>query len=281
MCRPKMVLKATVLDIVPVPFWWFMVPVIVTVPAKYLSRPQRLVDDLAEHLSVEELRMILEAGPGFDYCGVAHTWDNIKACKKKHVAETSLIQSDMQSGATLYLMHSGASQVCSSGFVVSGCGLLYSVFHFLVWEGPFRTNTEKILWRVATAYIAFAPIMTGISYLWMLLDSAQKDRVEAIRRYTQRVLMSIERAKTKRDLERSRLRKAYLFFIGRTLPSIWCSLLFLLMAFISFTTFVWQSNSIILICRLLLVVESLVGLAYLPDSAFELPDLSIYFPHLM
>ena len=33
-------------------------------------------------------------------------------------------------------------------------------------------------------------------------------------------------------------------------------------------------------CRLCLVVESLVGLAYVPDGVFELPNWALYFPHI-
>ena len=123
-------------------------------------------------------------------------------------------------------------------------GLLYSGWHLTAWAGPFRTEVEGLLWRIAALGVGPAGLLLAAAFpvvkAWIWL------REEGV--------------------ERFKLPKA----VGLVFD----------LAFSVILSFVFPVLVLLVFCRVYLVVESFLSLPYVPDGVFVLPDWSPYFPHI-
>lgn len=114
-------------------------------------------------------------------------------------------------------------------------GLFYGGVHLLVWNRPFRNETEKLLWKISnlTILLSGTPLVA-----WLCYESLPK-------RFLQRLPKQVHSG---------------LEILG-------------LSFFFAFTLFY-------VLCRLFVIVECFLDVFHLPDSAFEVPRWSQYFPHV-
>lgn len=113
----------------------------------------------------------------------------------------------------------------------------------LAWEGPFRGYTEMVLWRGSGIGVGAAAVALVLQFL--LID------LIPIFYYPK---------------DGSKWLKGP--FVASIVVITVLVLLLPVMALF------------VMACRLCLVVESLVRLAYVPDGVFELPNWALYFPHI-
>lgn len=61
------------------------------------------------------------------------------------------------------------------------CGSISGGFHFLAWNYPFPTLTEKLLWRAATLFLTAFPLffLLTVGYMWMLNPQRWIDIIES------------------------------------------------------------------------------------------------------
>lgn len=132
-------------------------------------------------------------------------------------------------------------------------GSLYGGIHLLAWNAPFPSRTERLLWHVSgvtiMCFAGFAYTIRRLYYFAVLYCSHN-------RAY-----------KPSANIHRC-------FSGGYT--DLCCSGgLFLISEII-----IEGSTLFYLLIRLYIVVESLISVAYLPETAFRKPSWSNYFPHL-
>lgn len=117
--------------------------------------------------------------------------------------------------------------------------VLYGALHFLGWSAEFATGVEQTLWHIATLTILV--VAAGEPGFSYLLWLRDRRREDAA---------GSSAGTTRRT-------KAY-----------------------RFTTYFHTCLTVLhCLCSLFLVVESFRQLLFLPNSAFQMPSLSIYLPH--
>lgn len=128
-------------------------------------------------------------------------------------------------------------------FVATSVG--YGAWHLLAWAGPFHSHTQMILWRGSGIGVGAA----GVAVISLFFVSLS-------------FIYCINAGRGPKDEIRGPKKFTVLLVVGLIALSFVGTILFHIA------------------CRLCLVVESLVGLAYVPDGAFVLPHWAIYFPHI-
>jgi hypothetical protein len=115
-------------------------------------------------------------------------------------------------------------------------GLFYGSVHLLVWNRPFRSAMDELLWKISslTILVSGVPVVIGSFCLDM-----------------------------NREKEWSLGRGKLTFFSKYLLLGI--SALFTLFY---------------VLCRMFIIAECFLDVFHLPDSAFEVPEWSQYFPHI-
>lgn len=137
-----------------------------------------------------------------------------------------------------------AEMVAQSGlFTVAN--MLYGACHLTAWNGPFRTMTEDILWKVSAVGVAFGA-------LFIMVVSTLGHAESLVKKFRQK-----EPATSKSLI--SSIFYSFVWFL-----SILNILAYYLMVF----------------SRYYLVVESFISLAFVPDAVFTVPQWSVYFPHI-
>jgi len=119
------------------------------------------------------------------------------------------------------------------GFVLAG--LFYGSIHLIVWNRPFRSGIDELLWKISSLTILFSgtPLVVGYCH-----DVLLKSFVERLPRQVQSAMV--------------------------------VSFQYFMLAFLLFYT----------LCRMFVIVECFLDVFHLPDSAFEVPRWSQYFPHI-
>ena len=120
-----------------------------------------------------------------------------------------------------------------AGFGFPLASLFYGSIHLLVWNRPFRSETDEMLWKVSSLTILASGIPFALGVWWVVLSDD-----------------SIRQRRCQRDLWK-------------------------LISWLSFVCFALFYAS----CRAFIIVESFLDVFHLPDSAFEVPQWSQYFPH--
>ena len=113
-------------------------------------------------------------------------------------------------------------------------GFFYGAIHLAVWNRPFRSHTEELLWKISSLCVlssVLTPILFGLSWMTSFYFGSFHNRV-----------------------------KSALEWIG-------------IHGFALFALFY-------VLCRTFLIVECFLDVFHLPDSAFEVPQWSQYFPHI-
>jgi len=113
-------------------------------------------------------------------------------------------------------------------------GLFYGSVHLLVWNRPFRGETDELLWKTSSLII----LLSGIPLIVWLYSSSHETWTWRYPRLVTYVCKAI----------------AWSFYL--------CFPLFYIF------------------CRTYIIVECFLDVFYLPDSAFEVPQWSQYFPHI-
>ena len=119
------------------------------------------------------------------------------------------------------------------GFLLAG--LFYGAVHLLVWNRPFRNETEKLLWRISnlTILLSGTPLVVLVCYCSL--------PGEILERLPKQVQSAVDT-------------------MG--------------------ISFFWAFSLFYISCRLFIIVECFLDVFHLPDSAFEVPQWSQYFPHV-
>jgi ABC-type Fe3+ transport system permease subunit len=124
--------------------------------------------------------------------------------------------------------------------------LFYGGVHLLVWNRHFRSEIDKLLWRTSSLTILASGIPFAIGMLCLGIDSYPSPWADQIRH-------------AKIDLN-----KGFLKRVWWDAGDIGTWLLVVLYVF----------------CRTFIIVECFLDVFHLPDSAFEVPRWSQYFPHI-
>lgn len=153
------------------------------------------------------------------------------------------------------------------GFMLSG--LFYGGIHLLAWNGPFATRAERILWQISGITIAgpglyvvgFLAVMSVIALTVLLLYCISQmwsiiPHKALIEKYFDLLVTIL---------------KGPLKIIGYVLLGI---ILIPLTIGLSFFA------PLYLFARMYIVVECFISLAHLPDAVFDLPQWSVYVPHI-
>jgi len=114
-------------------------------------------------------------------------------------------------------------------------GFFYGSIHLLVWNRPFRSETDGLLWKISSLNILISGIPIAIAY-WTL------------------IAFDNHFARLPRWMQSPSKKLAWLFLA--------CVVLFYVL------------------CRTFIIVECFLDVFHLPDSAFEVPQWSQYFPHI-
>jgi hypothetical protein len=153
------------------------------------------------------------------------------------------------------------------GFMLSG--LFYGGIHLLAWNGPFATRAERILWQISGITIAGPGLYVVGAFAVVSVMG-----LTVLVLYCIRKMWSIipHRALIEKyfDLLVTIL-KGPLKIIGYILLgiiSIPLSIGFLFFA------------PLYLFARTYILVECFISLAHLPDAVFDLPQWSVYVPHI-
>lgn len=132
--------------------------------------------------------------------------------------------------------------LCSGLILASFC---YGGIHLTAWNAPFLTHVQMILWKVAClGTAAFGPVACIFLPLLLAWDDFEK---------------SGEKDKKLGHIA-AETYVSTVFYFG----SFVLSLLILFYVF----------------CRVFLVVECFIALSHLPDTVYEIPVWSRYFPHI-
>jgi hypothetical protein len=118
------------------------------------------------------------------------------------------------------------------GFFLAG--LFYGSVHLFVWNRPFRSATERLLWKVSSLTILGSGVLLTLYYcLWQVCIGYMSTgrRAACVGRWGKAALYAV-----------------FLLFY--------------------------------LFCRTFIIVECFLDVFHLPDSAFEVPQWSQYFPHI-
>lgn len=144
---------------------------------------------------------------------------------------------------------------------------LYGALHLLAWDAPFRTRTEMLLWRISAVAIMSAPVLLTLQRLFSrLLPAKAHHALDALPERFPRGRLHA-------------LAKGAKWFWNHTFGTlvgigIWCIIWLCFLFALSGCYWVYIFG------RAYLVVESFINLPFVPESVFELPQWSVYFPHI-
>jgi hypothetical protein len=130
------------------------------------------------------------------------------------------------------------------GLVASG--MLYGSIHLFAWDGPLHSETELILWRVASFTLAASGGLVVLCVAGYRLHKALEDS-------------SFSCIYAPFGLALKCL--CFLALMGSAMPMIFVGVLYLL-------------------SRVYLVIEGFINLPFVPDEVYHQPQWSKYFPHI-
>lgn len=135
----------------------------------------------------------------------------------------------------------------------------YGGWHLLAWNGPFRTRTELMLWRISGLGVASSGILAAIT-------GYSVDRADKLN-----WVLRAEPFKSPWDY----LEHFYKSSVLAKLAMILAALVLGLVLTISVSSF-----ALLLFSRTYLVIEAFLSLPYASNSVFAVPNLNQYFPHI-
>lgn len=127
-------------------------------------------------------------------------------------------------------------------------GIVYGAIHLLAWEGPFHCHVERLLWRISGIAVASSGPLFFFPAALAVLGSSIGYIVE-----------------TKLETK-----------VERELGDFFATIIEIFFIFLIFIVTIFY-----LFARTYLVVGCFLQLPYLPDSAFQQPQWSYYFPHII
>ena len=164
-------------------------------------------------------------------------------------------------------------------FLFGFVGLCYGGLHLLAWNAPFPNPAAKYLWRISGNCIAAVSIVFYVSLsslqISLSIDSHRKTLDPALRK-----LKSLRTSF--HELSAWAGRTKFLDSLNISLADVarqllgFAAILFWL-PIIAFFTGLFLLYPV---ARVFLVVECFINLAHLPDSAYQEPEWSRYFPHI-
>lgn len=135
---------------------------------------------------------------------------------------------------------------------------LYGALHLAAWNGPFRTATEGILWKISAVGVSLSLILEEVLLLSQLGMLFLKDWVPS------------QRITSRNDIKKHYAWRA----LELAYKPFWYCLLLLIFALMGLIC------CFLIFCRIYLVVESFISLVFVPETVFAVPQWSTYFPHI-
>lgn len=140
----------------------------------------------------------------------------------------------------------------------TAASVLYGAWHLTAWNGPFRTTTEGILWKVSAVGVSVSLILgealLALMYKWRLKPFPGNTHSETL-------------PGPGKMITASKVLHHFILYLLLSLSLLnfgLCGLLCFLLFF----------------SRTYLVVESFISLAFVPDAVFAIPQWSFYIPHI-
>ena len=144
------------------------------------------------------------------------------------------------------------------GFAVSSA--LYGGLHLLGWNAPFGTRLEAIMWRVSASSVTLTGLLLGPLVLYCRTPAARR---------------GFEGIATLATLKRPQQQ------LSRPSILLWLEIVVTAIVYLCFMALLPALGLTYLSARAYLVIECFKNVAHLPQGAFELPDWSNYFPHIL
>lgn len=151
----------------------------------------------------------------------------------------------------------------------TAANVLYGAWHLTAWNGPFRTATEGILWKISAVGVSMSLIFEE-AFLWLVIqDVFRSDRQKAEQRAA-----TIDHETNIDDeiipehgVKFDNLIHLFLYYsLGA-------------MGWFVFTLG-GLTGCFLIFSRTYLVVEPFINLAFVPDPVFVVTQWSVYFPHI-
>lgn len=152
-------------------------------------------------------------------------------------------------------------QFVSSRWHFSVMALLYGGWHLLAWNGPFPSYLQQTLWRLSGIGVGTIVFWISITFTLRVLSMALD--VDLCADWCK---MPPSGSNSKRNWVYRNISDLGSWFIY--------NFLFFLTPPLSWALSLW-----LIFARCYLVVGSVLALPYSPDSAFQTPNWSLYFPH--
>jgi len=170
-------------------------------------------------------------------------------------------------------------------------GIIYGGLHLLAWNAPFPTDMEKFLWRLSSASVTSTGILVAVGFWRNIAERIWRTTYRHLSKgfqFTTRFPFSAAnitlRVKTDNPWVGAALAvvsTGIFFFVSLLsfLPSL------VLGIFLVATKLLIDFGFPVLLlvyaaARVYLIVECLLNLAHLSDTAYAVPNWSRYFPHI-
>ena len=134
------------------------------------------------------------------------------------------------------------------GFCAAAC--VYGGLHTLAWSANFRTPIERLLWRTSACIIIGGMMIVFASLLLELVLDKMENATHSL-------------WPNDFSFKRSSFMRSILYILRFTLWGLAMSVLL-----------------VYILARVYLVIECFISLLYLPADAYEVPEWSVYFPHI-
>ncbi|EEU41559.1 uncharacterized protein NECHADRAFT_87751 [Fusarium vanettenii 77-13-4] len=161
-------------------------------------------------------------------------------------------------------------------FLYAGC--IYGGLHLIAWNGPFRTHTEVLLWRIAAVTITGPLALLGIGVgLFLVL-------FPFMLAYILTCLITFLCFRGAAGILAQWRIESFLELGDITKTAAWSKLQtdsWLKKVIVAVTVLVYLAALLLYgLSRLFIVVECFISLAFAPTDTFRLPNWSVYFPHV-
>jgi hypothetical protein len=157
-------------------------------------------------------------------------------------------------------------------------GFIYGGLHCLAWNAPFPSDVQATLWRISSVVVTSTglllaalifllvveptrPLAVWVMSIWRSLRTSDGYPLE----YRNRVGISLDARKMVNNLVRG---------------LVWTSIKTLQILVAMYLIGCYLAIVLYVLARIYLVVECFINLAYLPQSAYKLPEWSQDVPHI-
>lgn len=154
------------------------------------------------------------------------------------------------------------------GFSISG--FIYGGLHCLAWNAPLTSNTERLIWRLASTMTASTGILVLLMLSWQWEKPFWVDPMSPGNVYLSWWnVFETWRAQVMSD-------DTYNYLVWILIGP------FMILFFLKYVWDLFLAALILLYvaARVYLIVECFINLGHLPPSAYQLPQWSQYVPHI-